>query len=1125
MSESDKAQRYIASLNAARLNGTWSDVPELVRKVDKHAPHRRCLTLAATSEAQTATSSNRRPGTQTSAASHTTLLDQTPKLVQAIESESAHKDDAFQANVALHEIYFLRAEWSTVLGGLKDDVWLQVSPFAKTPADLSPNSRLALIKYCYFLGVASEQKLSTESALRVYSQALSAIDQAPVNLAGFLEYRTWAARLLGRICTLQANQGRTSNLSTAYAALISYRAWARIWTGDSASKTTAPSYSLGPYDVSNKDVWAMYYNFLSFLLSTDLVYTSSAESPLAVYNSEYPVHDLAKMRLRQRSELKQVEAAYESVLLYKTKFPNANQSNEEVEQWTNSVISNWSILCGPGWREVDLGEGGKAAVSRSTLDILYRAATKTFHSTLILRHLFTVHASLAEFDLAIKAFDSYTEITTRSKSRAEKTGHNEPGLDSDDIAVLTAAQAIGVLCRYGSQAEGEKALEISKRLSDWLKQPRPSSAITVSRKDEDGRQPDKAAMNDETATGILISAESSVAAYRAIGESQANYARLTHDPAQRSEFREKAIKSLRKAAEMSRSGNLDPETALLLGTVLAENRQLLPATQIVKFALASSSDDESSSAAQKAQMIPLYHLMSLLLTARGDYEHAVEFCDVAFERFGGADIMFGDADGEALIHQMEESEKEALLQLRLTQLALTETLDESEMAVDAGSQVLALYHKLFATSTNGLAPPPPKDRTSFIAPSVKTQGTLKSVRGSIMSRSKSTRKNAEGPTQEKDVPPLPTANNNTSIAAATTTDENTSHEKHHHKIHLPHHPLKHLRHHGHTTDPEKDALAFETGPAVPTKDGSTQNQPLREVPHDLESTKQPAPIGQSDQPPSQNLRLPAPHSTMASAAPRPRYPSARQKRHTVSLLIEVWLHIAGQYTRSELFEDAEGAIDEAHKLVEELQQTVAREDCSAKAFDEKGWGGGRSVNKLWADVWAEVRDFFPSTNPDHNTDTKQRGALAAAKFHPHDALAAYEKALSHYPDHAAGIVGISSILLDIYSQAIPAEAPNPNSIIAPSTPSTPTNPKVLPADPTPSVAVQTRLAARDRAYFLLTALTKTGEGWDDSEAWSLLARAHEESGQLDRAREALWFLVELEDGRPIRPWSVVGCAL
>ncbi|KAI4723503.1 hypothetical protein E4T48_00238 [Aureobasidium sp. EXF-10727] len=1097
VSESDKAQRYIGSLNAARLNGAWADVPELVRKVDKHAPHRRCLTLAATAEAQTATSSNRRPGTQTSAASHTSLLDQTPKLVQAIESEQSHLEDAFQAKVALHEIYFLRAEWSTVLGGLKDNVWAEVAPFAKSPAELNPNTRLALIKHCYFLGVASEQKLSLDSALRVYSQALSAIDQAPVNLAALSEYRTWAARLLGRICTLQSKQGHTSTLSTANAALISYRAWARIWTGDSASKTAAPSYSLGPYDVSNKEVWAMYYNFLSFVLATDLLYTPSAESPLTFYNPEYhSTSDLAKMRLRQRSELKQVEAAYESVLLYKTKFPQANQSNEEVEKWANSVISNWSILCGPRWRETDLGEGGKAAVSRSTLDILYRAATKTFHSTLILRHLFTVHASLAEFDLAIKAFDSYTEITSRAKSRAEKTGHNEPGLDSDDLVVLTAAQAIGVLCRYGSQAEGEKALEVSKRLSDWLKQPRPSSAITVSRKDEDGRQPDKAAMHDETETGILISAESSVAAYRAIGGSQANFARLTHDPAQRSEYREKAIKSLRKAAEMSPNGNLDPETALLLGTVLAENRQLLPATQIVKFALASSQDDDSGSAISKGQMIPLYHLMSLLLTARGDYEHAVEFCDVAFEQYGGADIMFGDSDGEALILQMEDSEKEGLLQLRLTQLALTEMLDDSETAVDAGSQVLALYHKLFGTSANGIAPP--KDTVdpsaaSFVAPPLKTEGTFKSVSGSIMRRSKSTRKNAEGPTQEKDVPPLPTVNNNTSTPVSSTTNENLSHEKQHHKIHLPHHPLKHLHHHGHAADPEKAALAFDSAPAVPTKDGFDQNQPLREVPHNLESTKQPAPIGHKDQPPSQDLRLPAPHPIMASAAPRPRYPSARQKRHTVSLLVEVWLHIAGQYTRGEFFEDAEGAVDESHKLVEDLQQVVAREDCSAKAFDEKGWGGGRSVNRLWADVWAE------------------RASLAAAKLRPHEALAAYEKALSHYPDHAAAIV-------------IPAEAPMPNSIIAPSTPA-PTNPKVLPTDPTPSVAVQTRLAARDRAYFLLTALTKSGEGWDDSEAWSLLARAHEESGQLDRAREALWFLVELEDGRPLRPWSVVSSAL
>ena len=40
--ESDKAQRYLQLLDEARCAGRWSDVPELCRKVDKHAPHRKC---------------------------------------------------------------------------------------------------------------------------------------------------------------------------------------------------------------------------------------------------------------------------------------------------------------------------------------------------------------------------------------------------------------------------------------------------------------------------------------------------------------------------------------------------------------------------------------------------------------------------------------------------------------------------------------------------------------------------------------------------------------------------------------------------------------------------------------------------------------------------------------------------------------------------------------------------------------------------------------------------------------------------------------------------------------------------------------------------------------------------
>ena len=67
-----------------------------------------------------------------------------------------------------------------------------------------------------------------------------------------------------------------------------------------------------------------------------------------------------------------------------------------------------------------------------------------------------------------------------------------------------------------------------------------------------------------------------------------------------------------------------------------------------------------------------------------------------------------------------------------------------------------------------------------------------------------------------------------------------------------------------------------------------------------------------------------------------------------------------------------------------------------------------------------------------------------------------------------------------------------------------------------------RLAARDRAYALLSGLTRLGSGWNYSEAWFALARAHEESGQPDKAKEVLWWCVELEEAMGVREWASLG---
>ena len=41
--EQTKAAHYIQQLDEARCEGNWDTVPELVRKIKKHAPQRTCM--------------------------------------------------------------------------------------------------------------------------------------------------------------------------------------------------------------------------------------------------------------------------------------------------------------------------------------------------------------------------------------------------------------------------------------------------------------------------------------------------------------------------------------------------------------------------------------------------------------------------------------------------------------------------------------------------------------------------------------------------------------------------------------------------------------------------------------------------------------------------------------------------------------------------------------------------------------------------------------------------------------------------------------------------------------------------------------------------------------------------
>ena len=110
-------------------------------------------------------------------------------------------------------------------------------------------------------------------------------------------------------------------------------------------------------------------------------------------------------------------------------------------------------------------------------------------------------------------------------------------------------------------------------------------------------------------------------------------------------------------------------------------------------------------------------------------------------------------------------------------------------------------------------------------------------------------------------------------------------------------------------------------------------------------------------------RLIEPLPPMSEASPSPSFPSLQERKHRLSVLIEVWLFISGLYRRAEYYDDAKGAIDEAQKLLEGLESEISQIDASWKALGDKGWGDGKSIEELWGDVFSEVSNSNPLPAP------------------------------------------------------------------------------------------------------------------------------------------------------------------
>lgn len=799
---------------------------------------------------------------------------------------------------------------------------------------------------------------------------------------------------------------------------------------------------------------------------------------------------------------------------------------------------------------------------------------------------------MAEFDLASKALDSYLEIVNKGKARVEKSGQSEADLDTDEILLQTITTGINMFCAYGRRSEVERCHKLRDQLEQWL-----ANNISENFNHYDDTQVSKSTEVTGLVIQSLVSPNILATVYRAIGTSQAQWARLTYEASTRADLRAAAIKNFRKALK-SHCGSEDVDTLYALATVLAEARDVSDAIVAAKLALATKLQDLSVLKSlhcqsmfeerSRSRLNKLWHLLALLLSATEDFETATTLCDAALNDCG---VIFHVNEKKAggPFKELETAEKRHIMELKMTQMILTEVIQGPEFAINASSELLELYSTLFGS-------PDSEDKVQTsrsYSPSHTSRSTTNTLRGGIFARSKPSESLRPSTATDSAGSQGLEANGSSQAPTISVSDgeqlkpPSSSHSTLHRrpsKRLQKQNSTKSIRRSSNTSPMRKfngsfkaasehlrpatsrsygtDAVGLAVSYDLPILPGSPiseiENPGLGSLDMPMNSTSVQTDFGRSGkekflESSQESGSREALEKRLKFRFPEPRFSKAEERRKSTKLLLKIWVLIAGLFRRAKLYDEAHNAIDEAFKHIQSVEIAALRQHSSVRSLEDPGWGGEKSVEELWADVYAE------------------KGHLCLARSAPHEAMIEYESALCHHPDHPNATVGLSNILLDIYTETIPPDQskfelqPHTKKSTAsiseePSTPLLSTLPKLAsqlngsgnfshnpsstdkisspnkdrsasvnsphktslipPSSNTPEAL--DRLTARDRAYGLLSSLTKLGTGWDYSEAWYALARAYEVSGQVEKAKELLWWVVELEAKRPVRSWAVLG---
>jgi hypothetical protein len=295
-----------------------------------------------------------------------------------------------------------------------------------------------------------------------------------------------------------------------------------------------------------------------------------------------------------------------------------------------------------------------------------------------------------------------------------------------------------MLCKYGRRGEVEKSLDVANVVEGWLTKLK----AVGSTKDVPRKQMDLPEMSKRLVPGKALAL-----GYHALGISQSCWARLTYETTSRSDLQTTAIANFRTALKPVYEEEHNVELLYSLSFMLAETRDLDAAIATVKRALYSESRqpttngvvgietafdieqaERSPNGVQRSLLTRCWHLLSLLLSAREDFSTSVASCEAALDLYGGKSNLYGDIKPPNSLEGLDLSEKRAIIEIKITQLALIEVIDGPEAALNSSGELLSLYKKLFKY----VEKPPPKVQEPSMSPPPTANGTLRNLRGSIL---------------------------------------------------------------------------------------------------------------------------------------------------------------------------------------------------------------------------------------------------------------------------------------------------------------------------------------------------------------------------------------------------------